>query len=130
MRANSYSTEKIDFDSHSKWFTKKLNDPNCYLYVFEQNENLLVGQVRIEKQPDHKRAVIGISIDKNFRNRGLSLKLLDEAVTNFLLENNDFSIDAYIKRSNAKSVNAFLSAGFKFIENLQYKDTESSLYRI
>lgn len=46
-RENSFSKGIIDLDSHMKWYQRKLQDDNCYLYILMDNDER-IGQVRID----------------------------------------------------------------------------------
>ena len=61
VREWSYNPNAIRLYDHTAWFERKLQDPDCHLYVFQKEQGECIGQVRIEIEPDHE-AVIGISI--------------------------------------------------------------------
>lgn len=50
-RANSFSKDIIDKDSHMNWYQRKIEDENCFLYIME-NESEKIGQIRIDKVND------------------------------------------------------------------------------
>jgi hypothetical protein len=60
VREWSYNPNAIRLSDHTAWFERKLQDPDCHLYVFQKEQGECIGQVRIEIEPDHE-AVIGIS---------------------------------------------------------------------
>src|SRR5438046_984959 len=49
VRENSYHTDAVLFNDHIKWFHSKLISDECKLYLFFNEENKPVGQVRIDK---------------------------------------------------------------------------------
>lgn len=110
-RQQSFRTEPIPFTMHQAWFSRKLADPNALLLVFER-DGQAIGQVRIEHLRDEN--VIGISLDKAFRGKGLSVPLLTMATAEFFAcFSDEHIIHAYIKPGNQASARAFERAGFR-----------------
>jgi spore coat polysaccharide biosynthesis predicted glycosyltransferase SpsG/RimJ/RimL family protein N-acetyltransferase len=73
VRKNAFITDKIDFDSHKKWFQSKLNCNTTVIYIALE-KNLPIGQIRIDIED--QKGIIDYSISSNFRNRGLGTVLL------------------------------------------------------
>lgn len=116
VRKNSINTSKIEWEDHISWLTKKIIDNDYCIYLFFL-ENELIGQVKFDIQ--ESEATISISIDSNFRRKGLSKFLLTEGIRK--LYNNRKIIKnliAYIKPFNEDSINGFLKVGFVFIEDV------------
>ncbi len=110
-RQQSFNSTSIPLEAHEAWFARKLDDPNALLLVFETEKGEPVGQVRFERQPDGE-VIIGVSIDKAFRGRGLASQLILEACEMCQEKWRDVSISAYIKLDNQASIRAFKRAGF------------------
>ena len=127
VRDQSYNSQPIDFKIHVKWFNKKINDENCNMIFFYDDENEAVGQVRIEKS-DSNNAIIGISIDSKKRGKGYATKMLEISTDKYLDSNSLIIIHAYIKESNIASKKIFEKAGFKFQDMLDYKNHHSYNY--
>ena len=109
-RQNSFSSELISFETHKNWFINKINSKNNSFYLFLDEEQKCVGQVRIEILDTE--TVIGISVDKNFRGLGLASEMIRAATTDFkFLHKSD--IIAYIKPENRASISSFLKVGFE-----------------
>lgn len=123
VRRNSYSTEKIDFDAHVSWFTKKINSEDCFFYFFTNVENKPVGQVRIDNSDDE--FVIGISVDSEFRKSNYSTSMLVMACSDYLNKFENRTIIAYIKEQNIASLKTFLNAGFNCLEQIEINGTNS-----
>lgn len=115
-RSNSFNTQEVDYQGHTNWFTRKIEDKKALLLVFENEENIPVGQIRIEQKTDEN--IIGISIDKNFRGLGLAVPMLTTACEVFFTEFQAKNIHAYIKKTNLASLNSFKKAGFVVIDEL------------
>ncbi len=127
VRNNSYSSNEIDFETHVNWFTSKLQDETCFMYLFQNENNEFIGQVRIQKQDDFS-SIIGVSIDANQRGKSYANKIIEMASTDFLYKNNMNTIDAYIKEENIASAKGFEKAGFILKEMMNYENVKSFHY--
>src|SRR5215203_31296 len=127
VRKQSYHTSAISLEDHKGWFLKKLSDNDCLMLLFENEAKLPVGQVRFQKE-NEKVYVIGISIAKEFRGKGLAATILSMASDHFLSIFPGNSIYAYIKTSNTESMRSFAKAGFVFANNIVIEKSESVLY--
>ncbi|PJJ10930.1 RimJ/RimL family protein N-acetyltransferase [Flavobacterium sp. 1] len=124
VREQSYNTNTIDFESHKKWFESKVEDDSCMLLLFQNEEKLNIGQIRIQKENENQ-ALIGISIEAEHRGKGLAKEMLLLA-SDFFLENNiGYLINAYIKEQNISSKQAFEKAGFEFKNIINYENCSS-----
>ena len=124
-RSNSFNTQEVDYQEHTNWFSKKIEDKKALLLVFENEENIPVGQIRIEQKTDEN--IIGISIDKNFRGLGLAVPMLTSACEVFFIEFQAKNIHAYIKKTNLASLKSFKKAGFEIINELVISNEASYL---
>lgn len=115
-RNNSFNSQLVDYQEHTNWFLKKIEDKKALLLVFENEENIPIGQVRIEQKPNEN--IIGISIDKSFRGLGLAVPMLESACKIFFETFQEKSINAYIKKTNLASLNSFKRVGFEIIDEL------------
>lgn len=127
VREHSYNSDIIDFESHSKWFKAKLTDNSCLMLLFDNEEFVSIGQIRIQKQNDQE-SLIGISIDVKFRGQGYAKEMLQIASDYFLVLNPTSIINAFIKEENHSSKYAFEKAGFEFTKNLNYEGINSFHY--
>ncbi len=124
-RSNSFNTQKVDYQEHTEWFSRKTEDKKALLLVFENEENIPVVQIRIEQKTEEN--IIGISIDKNFRGLGLAVPMLKSACEVFFTEFQAKNIHAYIKKTNLASLNSFRKAGFEIINELIISNESSYL---
>ena len=111
VRANSFNSKPINYDNHIKWFSNKLLSDTNNFYLFLNELNIPVGQVRIEATS--LEAIIGISVDKDFRGLGLSTEMLIQSTKDYLKKHPKSIITAYVKTENISSNKSFLNAGFK-----------------
>jgi len=124
VREQSYNSNTIDFKSHKKWFESKVEDDSCMLLLFQNDEKLNLGQIRIQKE-NEKEALIGISIAVEHRGKGLAKEMLLLASDYFLEKNKGYLINAYIKEQNRSSKQAFEKAGFEFDNIINYENCNS-----
>ena len=127
VRQNSFNTSEISYEQHINWFTNKLKSKDCFFYLFLNNENTPLGQVRIDKSNDE--IVIGISIDENFRGKGLGVLMLNQACDDYLLKFPEAEIIAYIKEKNTASINQFGRAGFIKTGDIMISESESYRFK-
>lgn len=127
VREHSFNSFNITLEDHERWFLNKVEDGTCLMLVFQNEENVNIGQIRIQKT-DVSFAIIGISISSEQRNKGYAKEMLKLASDYFLLANPTFQIDAYIKEKNIHSIHAFEKAGFKFYNKIIYANNKSVHY--
>ncbi|CAN1543305.1 RimL Acetyltransferases, including N-acetylases of ribosomal proteins [Flavobacteriaceae bacterium] len=124
VREQSYNSTAIDFENHKKWFESKVEDDSCMLLIFQNEEKLNIGQIRIQKE-NEEEALIGISIASEYRGKGLAKEILLLASDYFLENNKGYLINAYIKEQNKSSKQAFEKAGFEFKNIIKYENCNS-----
>jgi RimJ/RimL family protein N-acetyltransferase len=126
VRSQSYNTNKIELAGHKAWYNDKFQNSN-YLFLILEQKNTPFGLVRftIEKTS----TTIGVLIDKNYRGKGLSIKSIQLACTEYFKLNKQ-TILAYIKKSNKASVSAFSKAGFKLLREESIEGIPSYVYEL
>ena len=110
-REVSFSPESVNWGDHVKWLESKLGDPDCVLLVASDGEGTSIGQVRFDVGGGE--AIISVSVDKAFRNRGYGNRIIRLACENVFETARIGSIHAYVKEGNDGSAKAFFRAGFK-----------------
>jgi RimJ/RimL family protein N-acetyltransferase len=124
VREQSYKSKFINFETHSQWFETKLNDSLCLMLIFINHQNIIIGQLRIQKTSNNN-SLIGISIGSNHRGNGYSKEMLQIGANYFLLDNPDFTINAFIKQTNLSSKYAFEKAGFELKDIVIHEGSNS-----
>jgi spore coat polysaccharide biosynthesis protein SpsF len=109
-RKNSFTQNKIDYTNHIKWFLSKIKSRLSKMYLFFDQTNVPVGQVRIDK--NENEVTIGLSIDKVQRGKSYAATMIEMACENYLTEKKNVIITAYIKKENIASYKSFKKAGF------------------
>jgi UDP-2,4-diacetamido-2,4,6-trideoxy-beta-L-altropyranose hydrolase len=110
-RLYALNQEPISEQTHTRWFTRKLCDPDCLIFAAEGGSGLPAGQIRFERE--HGAARISYSIDPSLRGLGLGpevLRLGLEAMRQAW--GDDVPAFGYVKRENAASAVCFRRAGF------------------
>ena len=110
VRANSRNTNPIDLETHRRWFTGKLQDPNTRLMVIILSGEA-IGQVRIDVRED--RSEISIAIIPECRGKGYGAWAIREACRMVFSRVPKLAcIFAYIRAVNSASRRSFATAGF------------------
>ena len=108
----------IEWDEHSKWFKKFLEDEQNYIFLGIINKEA-IGVVRFERidttSDDYN---VSINIGKLFRGKGLSKDLLKNSILKLKeMSPNWVNLIAKIKKYNKPSIFLFKSSGFKLTKN-------------
>jgi RimJ/RimL family protein N-acetyltransferase len=110
VRRNAFRQDPIPWADHEKWFKEKLADFRAQLFILEV-DGRPAGQVRFDHGPEG--AEIDFSVAKEFRGRGLSSILLRMGMERVKARRDSApAFTGTVKKNNAASAKAFLSAGF------------------
>ena len=109
-RAVSFTTESISWESHVRWFSAKLSDPNCLFFVALDSNDVPIGQVRFAM--DGPEAVISVSLAFDQRGKGYGSQIIRKATQRVFASTAVRLIHAYIRPENIQSIQAFIRAGF------------------
>lgn len=111
VRSNSFSSKKITYEEHVKWYKSLLENENCRQYIYMCGD-CPIGQIRIVQK--EKDAEISYSICEDNRSKGYGTKLLELIKTQAF---HDFpSVDklvGLVKMDNCASKKAFKNAGYE-----------------
>jgi len=110
IRSVSFSSEPIPWESHSKWFSAKLLDPNCLFFMVLGLNDIPIGQIRYEV--DGNEAVVSVSLAPGQRGKGYGGQVIQLASQKVFDSTHVELIHAYIKPDNLSSIRAFTRAGF------------------
>ena len=116
VRANSFSTVKIEYVSHVQWYENAMSDHNLLFFlVFEGDD--FVGQIRFKREFElATECVLSRSIVEQFRGKGIAIAFLKLGVTELKKSWSGIkSIAAEVKAENIASNKLFVSAGFKHV---------------
>ncbi len=111
VRAQSLSVEKISYEDHSKWFSKKITDSNCHFYIAYLND-LPVGMIRFDVNCD--TSTINYLIDQTQRGKGIGTAIVENGLKKFFHDTVfKGKIFAVVKTSNPASIKIFERLGFE-----------------
>src|SRR5438045_785214 len=83
VREQSLSTEKISYEDHLKWFSNKISDLNCHLYIAYLNGSP-AGMIRFDINLNTSK--INYLVDKSLRGRGVGTAIVEEGLKKFFQE--------------------------------------------
>jgi UDP-2,4-diacetamido-2,4,6-trideoxy-beta-L-altropyranose hydrolase len=110
VRAQSFDSRPIEWETHERWFAAKVQDLQTVLYVAEK-EGEPFGQVRFQLEND--QATISFSLDKAYRGQGLGGWMLERAMCIFASERpGRTSFVGLVKHGNFSSQKVFDKLGF------------------
>ena len=120
VRTESFSSDAIPYNEHIKWFGSKIKSSDCYFFIAENSDEKPIGQIRFELKGNE--AVVSVSLDREFRNKGYGSKIIALAWKKLFQISDVNVIHACIKKENVVSASAFLKAGFTFLEETLIKE--------
>ena len=119
VRAGSFSTEPIPWETHVTWLKKRLCDPTCRIYIVCDCSGQGLGQVRFEI--NGRTATISIGLALAARGRGYGSQLVWMACAR-LFDNTDVDrVEALIRLDNAGSIRVFEKAEFVSVGETEVK---------
>ena len=126
-RKNSYNKCIIEFEDHIKWFNSKMAYGGCQFYIFSDDENRLIGQIRIEMMltSSIENALISISVDQKARGRKYASQMISLASSDYKRLYPVTSILAYVFKENIASFKSFINAGYTMLREEIVKDIPS-----
>jgi UDP-2,4-diacetamido-2,4,6-trideoxy-beta-L-altropyranose hydrolase len=114
VRANSYQSEPIEWANHVRWFETTLAQKSAALYLYIINGEP-AGQIRLNIE--ESTATINYSVDANHRGKGLGKWLLQHISLLAQVNHEELTaLQGWVKKKNIASMKAFLSAGYRVIE--------------
>lgn len=109
VRINSLHTERIMYDTHLKWFQKRLLSNESHIYICMKGETP-IGQIRIDYEEN--KGEISYSIASEYRGKGYGKNMLE------LLEDKEREqgrieiLFGIVKRNNLASQKCFEKLGY------------------
>jgi UDP-2,4-diacetamido-2,4,6-trideoxy-beta-L-altropyranose hydrolase len=109
VRAQAFESAPIPHEAHTRWYSQRLADPRCRIYVARLGD-APVGQIRFELE--NGRAFVDISVDREWRGRGMGARILDVGMAALSAELPDVHVVAQVKSGNSASCELFAAARF------------------
>jgi UDP-2,4-diacetamido-2,4,6-trideoxy-beta-L-altropyranose hydrolase len=110
VRAVSFNTGPVPLDSHKKWFSSALQDPDLIYYIALNDNGEPIGQARFKMESGE--AVISVLVAPEHRGRSLGPRLIRDATEKMFSETGTEKVKALIKTGNEVSLKAFIRAGY------------------
>lgn len=120
----SINTDDVSWLDHVKWYEKSLSNENRYIYIGCLGRDK-IGVCIFNINADENSAEVSINLNPQYRNRGLSHRVLAESINKFVREK-DVSLTATIRKINKSSEKCFLRVGFIF----DREDGEYGYYKL
>jgi RimJ/RimL family protein N-acetyltransferase len=117
VRLNSIDQDDVIWENHLKWFEKKINSKDTFIYILTDGK-INYGQIRIDN--DNNWWTIDYSIDVNYRGKGFGSLIVNLLIEKYKI----FSFKAFVKKSNLSSIHVFVKLNFNEVkgelENMIY----------
>ena len=129
VRNNAFNKKFISYNNHLHWFKQKIKNNNVHLYIAEDLNNLVIGQVRFDYLKSKKKYSVDISTDECVRGHGIGKMLLAKSIKKIPSSNlKSKKFFAQVLNKNYASHKLFLDC--RFSENKKNtKFTEYEYYR-
>jgi RimJ/RimL family protein N-acetyltransferase len=114
VRSRSFQPAPIPWEDHLRWLDAKLRDPDSFVFLGVDEEDMPVGQVRLDVSGPGK-AVISVSVCRERRGGGWGTELIASATRWGQSAQRLHCIHAWIKPDNAASLHAFAKAGYRIV---------------
>lgn len=111
VRKQSLSNHIITYTEHKNWFSKKLADKNCYLYIVYKKDKP-VGMVRFDMNTNE--STISYLVDALQRGKGVGGAIINFGIEQFKKDSRFKGLFiAIVKNVNVASLKIFEKAGFE-----------------
>ena len=126
VRKASFSSAPIQWDEHVQWFSRKLSDEQCRMFIAcDRGEP--VGQIRVDRTAACE-AEIDISVAPEVRGQGYATRLIDKAAAEAFREMSLSRLHAFIRPANRASARAFERANFRRVGTTSIRGNEALHY--
>jgi RimJ/RimL family protein N-acetyltransferase len=123
-RAASFNSERISWTEHTRWFSHKLDDPDCILLMIEHEKAGPIATARFDPHGE-LASKISLTISPEWRGHGLAAYVLDKAVATAFERQTLQCLHAFVKSGNKSSAQAFQRAGFLLAGSTQVNGSEA-----
>ena len=111
VRAASFSSALIPWESHVAWFAEKLGQGRSLILIAEDDSLTPCGQIRFDVRADGGWEV-DVTVAATMRGQGLASRLIRLGIQGLRKEHPDARVHAFVKPVNEASLKAFEKAGF------------------
>jgi len=114
VRASAFSQDHIPWENHVQWLHRKLEDPQCLIFIAENKGGTPVGQIRFDCHG--RTADIDLHLSPGQRGKGLGVLLVTSGIQKLFEVSEAQQVHAYVKQSNVASQKTFERAGFSRVD--------------
>ncbi len=114
-RKNSFHSEPVSYEEHCRWFSKKLADQMCHMYIYCY-EGIPVGQVRIDCEAEN--GCISYFISCEYRGQGHARNMLQ--LVEYEMQGKVRGLTACVKYGNIASQMVFKKKNYTEIKDKDY----------
>ncbi len=126
VRKHSFNPAPIPLEMHQRWFSSKLNNPDCLIYLATVN-TAPAGMIRYDIKED--QAIISYLLDKNFRGKGLGSLILTAGTVQLLKHRPDICrVIGHVQVTNIASSISFRKAGFTETKDIPLAEPNSIVF--
>ncbi|MBD1397641.1 UDP-2,4-diacetamido-2,4,6-trideoxy-beta-L-altropyranose hydrolase [Pontibacter sp. JH31] len=112
VRQHSFNPAPIPLEDHTRWFHRKLDNPDTILYIAEAGK-VPAAHIRFDIQGN--TATISYLIGADYRGKGLGHAILLKGVQQLLKQRPDVQlVDGLVQPEHKASVRSFEKAGFAY----------------
>lgn len=114
VRGFSFNNEKISWDEHKNWFSKKLADEKCEFFILE-HQGFNLGSIRFDSE-ENGEMIISYLIDPDFQGKGYGKRILKEGVEKLKkIKPGVKKVCGFVKKENIASIKIFERLGYNQI---------------
>ena len=106
IRRFSINNNPIPYETHKKWFEKKITDHNCIYLIFENSLKIPMGSIRVDIE--NREGEISYLLDEKFQGKGLGkilLRQLEDYISNH--RKDIHSLIGKVVKENTASITMF-----------------------
>lgn len=112
-----YDTGCIDFpkETWNSWHKEKLSDSNFfYAYILDEETKKFVGYVNFKKNPETKKATLGIVVNSKYQGMGYMRPAMNELIKEAKVRGVEALTDT-VPVSREKALKVFYDLGFEVV---------------
>lgn len=133
VRYNAIQPANIAWETHYPWFSRRLQDPDSYLYILDTPSGDPIGQVRIEFDNPALPGTIDYSLSPTYRGQGLGRVLLRRALRQLRLDRPllaGCAVQGQVKTTNQASLRVFEQLRFVRQADVTLRSEAYAVFRL